>query len=151
MDRAHDVIRKISTDLTKKEMRGLRGVAIDSELDLIFVASPDTNQVLVFVADIEREFENVYNVTLDDNDSEPISVLLDVDRNVLYISDRINNKVFAYDYHQTGVSLKWVTKFNEWLQHPTGLAIDGQHHLFVISQAMNRYDVFLSFCLISMM
>lgn len=139
LDGGRHLVHSIAPNITVKV--GFRGLACDSDLDLIFVASPDSNNILVF--DVADGFRNSFNISLPTKRAtEPISVLLNEEK-VVFISDRATDKVFAFDYWKNGSALKWTSQFNSWLRAPTGLALDG-HHLFVISQKLNRILVLSS-------
>merc|ERR1712176_1165389 len=69
--------RQQKQDLKVKTPRdGLRGIAVDSEQGLIFVAAEILGNVLVF--DMNNRFENVYNISLPGGKKKgvaPISVI----------------------------------------------------------------------------
>ena len=142
LDISYEIIEKIQARSTmntnQSDHKGLRGVAVDNDMDLIFIASPDTNNVLIF--DIENEFNNTYNITLSNEDeTEPISVL--IDENVLYVTDRLNSKIYAFHYSKNSYYLKWISTDYVWMQQPTGLALNG-NSLFVISQTFDKILVY---------
>merc|ERR1712098_503188 len=139
LDKGMNLVHKICTDIPP--LIGFRGLAVDSNLDLIFVASPDSTNVLVF--DIGKGFENTFNISLPLKHNKPISVILDEEENVLFVSDRENHKIFAFDYWSNGTALKWTSQQNSWLKRPTGLALQGGE-LFVIAQKINKILVFSS-------
>lgn len=139
LDNGFNLVHKISTHIPA--VIGFRGLAVDSTLDMIFVASPDSKNIIVF--DIGKQFQNTFNISLPQKKNEPISVLLDEQKNVLFVSDRQNHKIFAFDYWSNGTSLKWTSQNNSWLQRPTGLALQGGE-LFVIAQKINKILVYSS-------
>ena len=86
LDGGGHLVHSITPNITAKI--GFRGLAVCSDLDLIFVASPDSNNILVF--DIANGFRNTFSIELPNSNTEPISVLLN--QKVLYVSDRANDK-----------------------------------------------------------
>ena len=138
LDDGHNIVRIIDSKIPP--LIGFRGLAVDNELDLIFVASPYSNNVLVF--DIGDQFRNTFNISLPEGNTQPTSLVVN-EENVLFVSDRQNHKVYAFEYTKNGVSLKWTSQFNSGLQKPTGLALKGRH-LFVIAQQTNRILVYNS-------
>ena len=75
----------------KTPSNGLRGIAVDSELGLVFVAAEILGNVLVF--DMNNRFENVYNISLPGGKTKgvaPISVLNGSPyfRNTLFVTEK---------------------------------------------------------------
>eukprot|EP01083_Nonionella_stella_P101758 288768_1 len=123
-------------DLKKKsQIMGLRGVAVDAQYNLIFVAAEILGKVLVF--DIDANFTNVYNISLGLNDKfSPISVVNGAPYHpyTLFITERKhNNGIFAVRYSKTNYEMWWQAEKAPQLQHATGIALSPDS-LFVLSQ-----------------
>jgi len=67
---------------------------------------------------------------------EPMGLAVSDDGQTLYVADTLWNKVFIFDFAQS--------KFAsiEGFVHPVGLALDGNHNLYVVDQAAKRISVF---------
>ena len=121
---------------SKASSYGIRGVAVDIEYGLIFIAVEIFGKILVY--DIDKNFTNTYNITICDNpkDCEPVSVLNGDPYFplTLFITERKNsNGIFAVRYSKHGYSMWWQTTSFEQLQHATGIAVSADS-LFVLSQ-----------------
>lgn len=124
----------------KQEKSTLRGVAIDIQYGLIFVAVEIFGKILVF--DIEQDFNNTYNITFGDNNNhniQPISVLNGEPYFpfTLFITEKINNNgIYAVRYSKTGYSIWWQAQKSPYLKHATGIALSADS-LFVLSQGQH--------------
>ena len=126
---------------------GLRAVAVDAQLGLVFVAAESLSTVLVL--DSNGRFENLYNISLgrEAARTRPISLVLGAPyfEATLFVTDRASDEgVYAVRYDRQGYSLRWRAQANPMLSHATGLAVAADS-LFVISQGKRtilRYSPF---------
>jgi len=116
-------------------MYGLRGVCVDEQLGLIFVALELFGTIAVF--DMEQNFTNVYNISFDGNAVvAPISVVNGAPYFplTLFVSERHHdNGVYAVRYTKHGYSIWWQAERSPLLHHATGIAVSADS-LFVVSQ-----------------
>eukprot|EP01084_Bolivina_argentea_P078430 142306_1 len=121
---------------SKSSISGIRGVAIDNEYGLIFVAAEILGKVLVF--DMNNNFNNTYNITLSLTQTlSPISIISGAPNfpYTLFITERQHNDgVWAVRYTQTDFNIWWRAEKAPQLQHATGIAL-APDSLFVLSQS----------------
>ena len=118
----------------------LLGIALDSDLGLIFVAAEILGNILVF--DMNNRFENIFNITFPAKKKglAPISVVNGAPYfpNTLFVTEKNHNDgLYAVQYSQSDYSILWQAEAAPLLHHATGVAVSADS-LYVISRNKQR-------------
>src|SRR5690606_19801691 len=104
-----------------KNANTVRGIAVDINLNLLFVANEGDHKIYVY--DINNNFKNIYNIEY--NLFQPVGVTIGLPyyNNTLFVTDKFYHIVLAYHINKNNYTLLWISKNNQYLQHPAGCAI----------------------------
>lgn len=132
-------------DKISRHSKGVRGLCIDESMNLLFIASEFTHNIIVL--NIDKSFSNVYNISLprkeDFQKLEPIAVMIGAPyhNNTLFVSDKANKKVFAFKVHANNYQFFWESSDTRHLSHPSGIGV-ADDVIYVLSEGKNRVLLF---------
>lgn len=109
------------------------GMALNDDLNLLFVSNPYANKIMVY--DTNDEFNNVYNISNNVSTFLPNKIEYNGDyyKNVIFVGDTDSNKIYAFNVTKNSYSLYWEASQKNELKKPTGMVVT-QNILYVISQ-----------------
>jgi sugar lactone lactonase YvrE len=140
-DAAGKVIRKIGTG----KLTNPAGIALNIELERLYVADPKTHTVKVF----STRGEFLFTIGAEGGGGDdgqfvfPSFVAIDRRNGNVYVSDTNNFRIQVFD--KDGAFLR---KFGElgdapgYFQRPKGIALDSEGHCYVVENVFNNFQIF---------
>ena len=122
---------------------GVRGIAVDTELGLMFVNVEYDNVCYVYdISALQSGTQGASPVLVYQLEYKGASTFIDVDLDtgakIAVLGDSHHDALVAFDYGKTSARQKWVASDVDKLNHPAGIQVDAQAGIvYVVSQNEN--------------